>query len=168
VVRPVFCVSSLCAKSKNDGGIRPIAVGCMLLRLVTKAACSEVSYRVTESLAPLQLGFGVKLGAETAAHAARCYINNLGPDEAILKIDFIKASNAVSRDEVFRSAEEYTPELLPVVDVRYGQPSFVAYGTYIIKSEQGIQQGDPLGQMFYWYLQRCQHHMPERSSMSSQ
>ena len=149
VVRPVFCGASLCALSKKDGGIRPIAVGCTLRRLVAKAACSAVRDRVTESLAPLQLDFGVKQGAEAAAHAARCYINNLGPDEAFLKIDFINAFNAVSRDEVFRSAEEYTPELLPFIDVCYGQPSFLAYGNYIIKSEQGVQQGDPLGPMFY-------------------
>ena len=149
MVCPVFGGASLCALSKKDGGIRPIAVGCTLRRLVAKAACSAVRDRVTESLAPLQLGFGVKQGAEAAAHAARCYINNLGPDEAFLKIDFINAFNAVSRDEVFRSAEEYTPELLPFIDVCYGQPSFLAYGNYIIKSEQGVQQGDPLGPMFY-------------------
>jgi hypothetical protein len=65
----------------------------------------------------------VKQGADTAAHAARCYINNLGPNESFLKIDFMNAFNAVSRDEVFRSAEEYTPELLPFIDVCYGQLS---------------------------------------------
>jgi Reverse transcriptase (RNA-dependent DNA polymerase) len=127
-----------------------IAVGCTLHRLVAKVAFSAVRVLFTESLAPLQLGFGVKQGAEAAAHAARWYINNLGPDEAFLKIDFLNAFNAVSRDEVFRSVEEYTPELLPFIDVCYGQPSFLAYGNYVIKSEQGVQQGDPLGPMFYY------------------
>jgi Reverse transcriptase (RNA-dependent DNA polymerase) len=98
---------------------------------------------------PLQLGLGVKQCAKVAAHAARCYINNLGPYEAFLKIDFINAFNAVSRDEVFRSAEALTPELLPFIDVCCGQPLFLAYGNHIIKSEQGVQQGDPLGPMLY-------------------
>ena len=119
-VRPVFCGAKLCALSKKDGGIRPIAVGCTLRRLVAKAACSAVRDRVAESLAPLQLGFGVKQGAEAAAHAARCYISNLGPGEAFLKIDFTNAFNAVSRDEIFRSAEEDVPELLPFINVCYG------------------------------------------------
>ena len=139
----------LCALSKKDGGIRPIAVGCTLRRLVAKAACSAVRDRVAGQLAPLQLGFGMKQGAEAAAHATRCYINNLSPGEAFLKIDFTNAFNAISRDEVFSSSEEYTPELLPFINVCYGQPSFLLYGESVILSEQGLQQGDPLGPMFY-------------------
>ena len=100
VVRHVFCGASLSTLSKKDGGIRPIAVGCTLRRLVAKAACSAVRDRVTECLAPLQLGFGVKQGAEAAVHAARCYIRNLGPGEALLKIDFANAFNTINRDEV--------------------------------------------------------------------
>jgi hypothetical protein len=149
VVRPVFCGASLCALSKKDGGIRPIAVGCTLRRLVAKAACSVVRDRVAEQLAPLQLGFGIKQGAEAAAHAARCYISNISPGEAFLKIDFTNAFNAISRDEIFSSSEEYTPELLPFINVCYGQPSFLLYGESVIMSEQGLQQGDPLGPMFY-------------------
>ena len=94
VIRPVFCGASLCAISKKDGGIRPIAVGCTLRRIVAKSACSAVRDRVAESLAPLQLGFGVKQGAEAAAHDTRCYVSNLGPGQALLKVDF---SNAFCR-----------------------------------------------------------------------
>jgi len=112
VVRPVFCGASLCALSKKAGGIRPIAVGCTFQRLVAKAACSIVRDHVTSKLAPLQLGFGVKQGAEAAAHAARCYVSNLGADRALLKIDFCNAFNSVSRCEVFRSMEKYAPELM--------------------------------------------------------
>jgi len=82
-----------------------------LRRLVAKAACSVVRDRVAEQLAPLQLGFRVRQGAEAAAHAARCYINNLSPGEAFLKINFTNAFNAVSREEIFSSSEEYTPRL---------------------------------------------------------
>jgi len=149
VVRPVFCGASLCALIKKDGGIRPIAVGCTLRRLVAKAACTAVRDRVAEQLAPLQLGFGVKQGAEAAAHAARCYVNNLGSGEAFLKIDFTNAFNAISRSEVLRSADEYTPELLPFINTCYSQPSFLIYGEFNITSEQGLQQGDPLGPMYY-------------------
>jgi len=147
-VRPVLCGASLCALSKKDG-IRPIAVGCTLGRLVAKAACSVVRDRVAEQLAPLQLGFGVKQGAEAAAHAARCYINNLSPGEAFLKIALTNAFNAVSRDEIFSLSEEYTPELLPFINICYGQPCFLIYGESVILSEQGLQQSDPLGPMFY-------------------
>jgi len=66
-VRPVFCGASPCALSKKDGSIRHIVVSCTLRRLVAK-----VHDRVPQRLAPLQLGFGVKQGAEAPAHAARC------------------------------------------------------------------------------------------------
>jgi len=95
------------------------------------------------------LTVGVKQGTEAAAHAARCYINNLSPGEAFLKIYFTNAFTAVSRDEIFSSSEEYTPELLPFINICYGQPSFLIYGESVILSEQGWQQGDPLGPMFY-------------------
>jgi hypothetical protein len=141
VIRPVLCGASLCALSKKDGGIRPIAVGNTLRRLVAKVACSAVRDRVTERLAPLQLGFGVKQGAEAAAHAARCYVRNLGPGEALLKIDFANAFNTINRDEVFISMADYAPELLPFIGVCYGQPSFLCYGDHVIMSEVGMQQG---------------------------
>jgi hypothetical protein len=37
-IQPVFCGASLCAVNKKDSGIRPIAVGSSLRRLVAKAA----------------------------------------------------------------------------------------------------------------------------------
>ena len=37
-IQPIFCGASLCALNKKDGGIRPIAVGSTLRRLVSKAA----------------------------------------------------------------------------------------------------------------------------------
>jgi hypothetical protein len=95
----------------------------------------------------LQLGFGVKQGAEAAAHAARCYLRNLGPGEALLKIDFTNAFNTINRDEVFSSITDYAPELLPFIDVCYGQPTFLCYSESVIMSEVEIQQGDPLGPM---------------------
>jgi hypothetical protein len=121
--------------------MQPIAVGCTVRRLVAMAACSAVQDRVTERLAPLPLGFGVRQGAEAAVglHAARCYIRNIGPGEAVLKIDFASSFNAINRDEVFSTTADYAPELL----------SFLCYDEYILKSEVGVQQGDPLGPMSY-------------------
>jgi len=84
--------------------------------------CSAVRDRVAQRLAPLQLSFGVKQGAQAAAHAARCCINSLGPGEALLKIDFVNAFNTINRDEVFSFVAEYAPELLPFIDVCYVKP----------------------------------------------
>jgi hypothetical protein len=40
VIQPVFCGASLCALNKKDGGIRTIAVGGILRRLVAKLSVS--------------------------------------------------------------------------------------------------------------------------------
>jgi ascorbate-specific PTS system EIIC-type component UlaA len=50
VVTLFFCGAIHPALSKKDGGIRPIAVGCTLHRLVAKAASSAVRDRVIERL----------------------------------------------------------------------------------------------------------------------
>ena len=42
-IRPIFFGANLCALSKKDGGIRPIAVGTTLRRLVTKAGFKPIS-----------------------------------------------------------------------------------------------------------------------------
>ena len=112
VIRPVFFGALLHALKKKDGGVRPIAVGCTLRRLIAKAACYSVSERIADQLCPLQLGFGVKQGTEAASHAARCYVNNLKAGQGFLKIDFTNAFNTVNRDELFNSAASFIPEML--------------------------------------------------------
>ncbi len=42
-------------------------------------------------LAPQQLGYGVKGGAETAAHAARKFLVNMDSKCALVKLDFKNA-----------------------------------------------------------------------------
>ncbi len=63
MVQPFFFGASLVALKKKSGGVRPIAVGCTLRRLVAKIASRKVSDDMAELLAPRQLGFGVRNGA---------------------------------------------------------------------------------------------------------
>ena len=100
IICPVFFGATLCALSKKNGGIRPIAVGYTLRRLVAKTACRLLCDRVVSKLAPTQLGFGVQHGSEAAAHAARTCLQDLVPGKAILKIDFSNAFNSLRRDVI--------------------------------------------------------------------
>ena len=52
-VRPLFFGATLTALNKKDGGVRPIAVGCTLRRMVAKVACRTVLERMGSLLAPL-------------------------------------------------------------------------------------------------------------------
>jgi len=148
-IRPIFCGASLCALNKKDGGIRPIAVGCTLRRLVAKIAAKSVQQKMAAKMAPTQLGFGVKQGTEAAAHAARRYIQQLLPGQALLKLDFVNAFNAISRNELLQIVIEEMPELHPFVSTCYSSSSHLFFGDDIIRSEEGAQQGDPLGPLLF-------------------
>jgi hypothetical protein len=142
--------ASLCALSKKDGGIRPIAVGCTLRRLAAKIVCTRISEQMGNFLNPLQLGFGTKYGAEAGAHSARNYLSySHSSVKAFLKIDFFNAFNTISRTAVLYRASELIPAFLPYLTQCYFGPTILSYGNKIILSETGVQQGDPLGPVLF-------------------
>ena len=96
-VRPFFFGASLVVLEKS-GGVRPIAVGCTLRRLVAKVASFMVVEDMAVLLAPRQLGYGVKGVAEAAVHATRKFLSNMDPDCAFVKLDFRNAFNSIHRD----------------------------------------------------------------------
>ena len=74
---------------------------------------SEVSSwldRMVTLLAPLQLGFGVRNGAEAAVNAARMYLSNPDPSIAFLKLDFQNAFNSLQRDEMSETVQKLAPD----------------------------------------------------------
>ena len=94
-VCPLFFGASLIAPEKKDGGVRPIAVGCTLQRLVAKCAGNSVMLAMAELLGPNQLGYGIPHRAEAAVHTTRTYLHNLQPKHLILKLDFKNAFNCL-------------------------------------------------------------------------
>ena len=93
-IRPLFFGASLIALAKKDDGVRPIAVGCTLRRLAAKVASLKVRDEMAALLAPHQLGYGVRGGAEAAVHAARLYVRDL-EQRCVLKLDFKNAFNTL-------------------------------------------------------------------------
>jgi len=52
-----FVWSNSAGVAKKQGGIRPIAVGCVWRRIAAKVACTHVKVASASLLAPRQLGF---------------------------------------------------------------------------------------------------------------
>lgn len=148
-VRRYIFGASLTALSKPGGGVRPIAVGLVWRRLTAKVAVRSVSLRAAAMLAPRQLGFGVGGGAEAIAHAGRQFISMMGEGDVLVKLDFKNAFNCLRRDSILTSTEKYFPELLPFVTSSYGNCSDLFYGPNVILSDEGVQQGDPLGPLLF-------------------
>lgn len=142
-IRPILFGASLIALEKKCGGIRPIAVGCTLRRIAARLACAAVMEGVGSLLRPHQLGFGTPGGAEIIVHSTRRFIS---PPEAgvMLKLDFANAFNTVRRQKILNVAHEHTPTLYPLILQAYGSYSHLFFGSEVISSEEGLQQGDPL------------------------
>ena len=90
--------ANLLALSKKDGGIRPIAVGYTWRRLAAKCANSHAVSRLSQLLAPIQLGVGIPGGAEAAVHATRRWVTTMPEDSVLVKLDFTNAFNTLRRD----------------------------------------------------------------------
>ena len=132
-IRPIFCGASLCALNKK----------------VAKTAAKCVQVKMAEKMAPTQLGYGVKQGTEVAAHAARRFLEDMGPGQALLKLDFVNAFNAISRDVILRTVYDELPELFQFISTCYDSTSHLCFGEFLISSDEGAQQGDPLGPLIF-------------------
>ena len=122
-VRPYFFGARLLALDKNGGGIRPIAIGGCLRRLVAKVACRRVSMDMSELLAPHQLGFGVKGGVEAAIHSAHCFLDCLPAGEVMIKVDFSNAFNSAHRDCMLEVIRDLYPDIFSLVHSAHSSPS---------------------------------------------
>ena len=146
LIRSFFLGASLTALNKKGGGIWPIAVGCTLRWLVAKLAGRMVVGEMTNLLAPRQLGYGVLGGAEAGVHAARQYIDNMQPQDAVVKLDFKNAFNSVQRDKMLEAVQSFAPEIYPLVHSVYSSPSSLLWED---KTLQSSEQGDPLGPLLF-------------------
>ena len=143
--RSVFYGASLCALTKKDNGIRPIAVGNTLRRLATKVGAFPLTPALGEELRPVQLGFATRGGCEAAVHAARRFVRNGEGGRVLLKVDMKNAFNCIRRDAFLSTARARVPGLYRLLWQAYSSSTALFYKDEIIRSETGIQQGDPFG-----------------------
>jgi hypothetical protein len=143
---PWLCGPPLTALFKPNGGVRPIAVGEVIRRLVAKCLMARVRQPAQALLAPLQLGVSVKGGAEAMVHTFRPLITHhldaaVSPDWALLQVAFSNAFNS-----------DHLRALGPWVTWCYDSPSHLFYeGDIVCSSNRGAQaqQGDPLGPLLF-------------------
>jgi hypothetical protein len=149
--RSSFFGATLCALKKPSGGLRPIAVGNTLRRLVDKSLCAIMKDNVATIVQPNQLGCGTPLGAELAVHATRRFVDQQGDrsGQVLLKVDFRNAFNALRRDKFLSEVLQKLPLAYRHAWQAYSSPSDLRLGDHVIKSSEGVQQGDPLGPVYF-------------------
>ena len=148
-VIPILFGGSLTALTKKSGGIRPIAVGYYWRRLAAKCTNTFASAKLSAFFSPVQLGVGVPGGCEAAVHACRRYLDSLPDGHVIAKLDFSNAFNCLRRDVMLDTVHSVIPEIYTFCHMAYAVPSDLKFGDRHLWSEEGVQQGDPLGPLAF-------------------
>jgi Reverse transcriptase (RNA-dependent DNA polymerase) len=145
---PILYGANLIALKKKDGGTRPIAIGLVLRRLAAKVCVKRLKSKAITYLQPLQMGFGIKSGAEAIVHASRYYLNN-NNEYILCKLDFQNAFNSIRRDKMMEAIKSFCPEFFQYINQCYSKSSNLLFGKFLINSENGVQQGDPLEPLLF-------------------
>nr|GEW44919.1 hypothetical protein [Tanacetum cinerariifolium] len=136
---------------KPGGGIRPIVVGIILRRLVSKVSDIMIGHSLDGYLDDLQFGVMVSRGSEENLHVVNCLIKGRGDDVGLsmLLVDFKDAFNLVDREVMLREVHLCFPAISLWVEFHYSNPARLYYRDHTLWSCQGVQQGDPLGLLLF-------------------
>ena len=149
---PYFTGARLFAGNKKCGGVRPIAVGDIIRRLVSKCFSWALAEKAAGLLAPFQLGVGVRGGCEALVHTVRAIMEDLDTqldNSNVLQVDIINAFNTADRATAFRDVREHFPEVARWLEATYGTQAELIWGDMVIPSCKGFHQGDPLACLFF-------------------
>ena len=113
--------------------------------------CTTYEKEVSTYLWPKQIGVAARLGAEVGSQTVRqwCERNQTTEGKVLFVADFENAFNTIDREQFLRQVRHQLPGLSRWAEYCYGGPSKLFFDGVVINSEVGVQQGDPLGPLFF-------------------
>ncbi|RYE04158.1 MAG: hypothetical protein EOP33_09280, partial [Rickettsiaceae bacterium] len=165
----MLCASRLTPLAKPDGGVRPIAVGELLYRLCVKVILRHTVH--PNMLLPCQFGVGTPGGVEPMIRAIQHTVDRTqGFDfTQVTSLDFKNAFNTLDRVDLASGLARFAPPLYRAGKWAYGtRNDLVLTGSggelHLLKSSQGVRQGDPFGPLFFslgvrQLLDELSHHL---------
>ncbi len=129
-------------------GVRPIGVCEVMRRIVGKAALQVIGKSVQRAAGTAQLCAGQPMGIEAAIHATRSIFDD-DSCEAILMVDATNAFNCLNRKAALHNTEQLCPALATLLYNTYGRAADLFVDGEVLKSEEGVTQGDPLAMAMY-------------------
>jgi hypothetical protein len=148
-VSPYFFGATLTAIPKSIAGLRPIASGDVFRRVAGKLLANTATTAEDFLKARRQIGVRVSSGIEAAQLGARRYAHGMIPGMVMLKGDIKNAFNSLWRATFLEILSQLAPGLCPYAFAAYAMPSVLYFGDHKIMSRSGVQQGDPLGPLFF-------------------
>ena len=137
----------LIAPDKNPG-VRPIGVGEVVRRIVSRAILSVVKLDILEAAGYSQLCAGQDAGNEAAVHAMRAIYDDPST-EAVLLVDACNALNNLNRRVALRNIQTLCPFLASVLINTYREDVPLFIDNHCIYSSEGTTQGDLLAMAMY-------------------
>jgi len=124
--------------------------------------CQRLWNKRVEIFLPLHSGVGTPGGCEAAIHSVRRYLESMPHNHIVVKLDFSNAFYSLHRSDMLLAVHTRIPALYTYCHSAYSQHSVLYYGPYTVSSQEGPQQGDPLGPLLF-----CNAVQPLLSSLSS-
>ena len=141
--------SRLIPLDKGEGSVRPIGVGEVVRRIMSKCVMRVVKPDVIDASGSLQVCAGQMSGSEAAIHAM-CNIFDTDDTDAILLIDASNAFNSLNRVAALHNLKILCPIIATYAINTYRLPTrLFIVGGQELKSSEGTTQGDPLSMAIY-------------------
>ena len=139
------------ALEKSATAVRPLACGDPLRRLVAKCFCVAGKEEISAAFKGKNFGVGCPGGVEVVAHSLRDVLQKHSRSKlGLLKIDFRNAFNEIKRDHFVKAVDSMFPAMSNWTQWCYGEATMLLYDhEHIIESCAGVQQGDPLGPLYF-------------------
>jgi hypothetical protein len=139
------------ALQKSATAVRPLCCGDPLRRLVAKCFCLGGKDEIAAAFKGKNYGVGCQGGVEVVAHSLRdTLLQHKSSDMALLKIDFKNAFNLMDRNAFVEASSHMFPGLERWTRWCYTQSPLLIYDhSKVFESSCGVQQGDPLGPLYF-------------------
>ena len=119
-----YTSARMTAIRKACNGVRGIATGTSLRRLIAKTLARQFGEEMEEACAPFQFALSTRAGTYCMGHIIR-FLTDLDPETTVLSIDGIGAYDHIYRSSMLGKLHSLpnANKLLPFVRLSYGSPS---------------------------------------------